>query len=190
MNKRSVSQLAAILVAVLVLIDQATVSDAVTCNVYELLPCSGALSGRSPISGACCAKLIQQKPCLCSYYRNPRLKEYFASPKARAIARSCHETSTDKNILNPNRIPDLESSSTPSDSVQNAPTKVKNQSTDSGTNPNSVPQTPDPATACQNEKQINRKDRKSKIAAATRPHQQASATQSPLFTPLGFPIGE
>ncbi|KAL4573362.1 hypothetical protein LXL04_020165 [Taraxacum kok-saghyz] len=62
---------------------------AVTCMVTELAACATAFSSPSPPSQQCCRKLKEQRPCLCQYMKNPSLRSYVASPKAKTIAISC-----------------------------------------------------------------------------------------------------
>ncbi|KAL8229571.1 hypothetical protein R6Q57_014471 [Mikania cordata] len=81
----------AVCAATMVLLVLATshVSMAVTCNVIQLAPCAAAFSSTSPPSKACCAKLKEQKPCLCKYIKNPSLRNYVNSPKAKKVAKVC-----------------------------------------------------------------------------------------------------
>ncbi|KAG2242218.1 hypothetical protein Bca52824_095938, partial [Brassica carinata] len=59
------------------------VAEGVTCSVTELSPCLAAFMSSSPPSASCCAKLREQKPCLCGYMRNPSLRQYVSSPNAK-----------------------------------------------------------------------------------------------------------
>ncbi|XP_009777694.1 non-specific lipid-transfer protein 2-like [Nicotiana sylvestris] len=90
MKKGSNSFAAIILVVTLVLfLGEFLVTEAVTCSVVELSPCAGAISSPQPPSSACCAKLKEQKPCLCGYLKNPNLRPYVNSPNAKRVAKSC-----------------------------------------------------------------------------------------------------
>jgi len=62
------------------------------CDPMQLMPCAGAfLSGSNP-SSECCAKLREQKPCLCEYKKNPQYQSYVTSPSAKRIATACQVT--------------------------------------------------------------------------------------------------
>ncbi|PHU06864.1 Non-specific lipid-transfer protein 2 [Capsicum chinense] len=65
------------------------VTEAVTCSVTELSSCAGAITSSQPPSSKCCAKLREQKPCLCGYLQNPNLRQYVNSPNARRVASTC-----------------------------------------------------------------------------------------------------
>ncbi|KAG8366651.1 hypothetical protein BUALT_Bualt17G0101800 [Buddleja alternifolia] len=65
------------------------VSRAVTCNPVQLSPCAPAISSSSKPSAACCAKVKEQRPCLCGYMRNPNLQKFIKSPGAKKVSRSC-----------------------------------------------------------------------------------------------------
>ncbi|TJX11875.1 hypothetical protein E9840_12740 [Tissierella creatinini] len=81
----------AVLLAVLalVLIYEAQVSMAVTCNPTELSPCVNAFKTASPPSNLCCSKIKAQKPCLCTYAKNPNFSKIVASPNAKKVASTC-----------------------------------------------------------------------------------------------------
>ncbi|GMI73442.1 Tracheary Element Differentiation-related 4 [Hibiscus trionum] len=51
-------------------------AEAVTCNPTELSSCAPAFTSPAPPSATCCIKLMEQKPCLCEYLKNPSLKQY------------------------------------------------------------------------------------------------------------------
>ncbi|WCJ25331.1 Bifunctional inhibitor/lipid-transfer protein/seed storage 2S albumin superfamily protein [Euphorbia peplus] len=90
MKKHNVSALLAVLIWMVILLsDQATVSNAVNCSVSELQPCLPALNSTAPPSNGCCGKLRQQQPCLCGYMKNPNLKKYVNSPGAKRVAAAC-----------------------------------------------------------------------------------------------------
>ncbi|KAL3654437.1 hypothetical protein CASFOL_004118 [Castilleja foliolosa] len=59
------------------------------CNPMQLIVCATAITSRQKPSRACCAKLKQQKPCLCTYMKKPSLKKYIRSPRAQEVARIC-----------------------------------------------------------------------------------------------------
>ncbi|XP_038994379.1 non-specific lipid-transfer protein 2-like [Hibiscus syriacus] len=79
---------AAAAVVVLLLLTEAELSTAVTCNPTQLSPCVGAITSAPP-SKACCSKIKEQKPCLCQYLRNPNLKKFVNTPNARKVASTC-----------------------------------------------------------------------------------------------------
>ncbi|GAB2288875.1 hypothetical protein Dimus_023182 [Dionaea muscipula] len=92
MNKLGAgSHLAEILVVVVVvaLLQEAALTNAVTCSVTELSPCAAALLSSSPPSSACCNKINEQKPCLCGYSQDPNIGRYVNSPAARKVATTC-----------------------------------------------------------------------------------------------------
>lgn len=86
MNKAS---LLVTMVVVVMLLAEAKVSQAVTCNPGQLSPCLPAISSSSPPSTTCCSKLKEQKPCLCGYLKDPALKQFVSSPGARKVASAC-----------------------------------------------------------------------------------------------------
>ncbi|KAL3527016.1 hypothetical protein ACH5RR_011672 [Cinchona calisaya] len=65
------------------------VSTAVTCTITELSSCLPAITGPSPPSATCCAKLKEQQPCLCGYSKDPTYGHYFTSPRAQTVAKIC-----------------------------------------------------------------------------------------------------
>ncbi|WZZ61743.1 hypothetical protein YC2023_061850 [Brassica napus] len=76
------------IVAVLLVI-LAPAAEAVTCSPMQLSPCAQAITSSSPPSALCCAKLKEQKPCLCGYMRNPSLRRFVSSPNARKVSNRC-----------------------------------------------------------------------------------------------------
>ncbi|KAL7149387.1 hypothetical protein ABFS83_05G037100 [Erythranthe nasuta] len=59
------------------------------CNPVQLSPCAAAISSSGNPSGQCCAKIKQQRPCLCQYMKNPFLQKLINSPGAKKVAASC-----------------------------------------------------------------------------------------------------
>jgi hypothetical protein len=53
------------------------------CDPVALRPCTPVIWGQAP-SAACCAKLREQKPCLCKY-----LSKYINSPEAMKVVAAC-----------------------------------------------------------------------------------------------------
>ncbi|KAK9700219.1 hypothetical protein RND81_08G224200 [Saponaria officinalis] len=78
-----------VLVVALVLAEVTFVAEAVTCSPIQLSPCAPAIVSNKQPTAACCAKLNQQKPCLCGYKRNPVLQKYVNSPGAKRVAATC-----------------------------------------------------------------------------------------------------
>lgn len=79
--------LVAVMVAAVLLAEAPTTEAA--CSPVQLSPCAPAIMSNKPPSGACCARLRQQKPCLCGYLKNPALKRYVNSPGAKRVASTC-----------------------------------------------------------------------------------------------------
>ncbi|CAN7029523.1 hypothetical protein IGI04_029658 [Brassica rapa subsp. trilocularis] len=84
------SSLALAAALLLVTVANIPVAEGVTCSPTELTSCSSAFMSASPPSATCCAKLREQKPCLCGYLRNPALSQYVNSPNAKKVASSCN----------------------------------------------------------------------------------------------------
>ncbi|ANM64338.1 putative bifunctional inhibitor/plant lipid transfer protein/seed storage helical [Arabidopsis thaliana] len=80
----SLFALAAVLLMIL-----APAAEAVTCSPMQLSPCATAITSSSPPSALCCAKLKEQRPCLCGYMRNPSLRRFVSTPNARKVSKSC-----------------------------------------------------------------------------------------------------
>ncbi|PHT49895.1 Non-specific lipid-transfer protein 2 [Capsicum baccatum] len=88
--KKGNSFIAIFLVGTLVLsLGELLVIEAVTCNAGELSPCGPAIFSGEPPTPQCCAKLNEQKPCLCGYINNPSLRPYVTSPNAQKISKAC-----------------------------------------------------------------------------------------------------
>ncbi|KAL0296699.1 UNVERIFIED_CONTAM: Non-specific lipid-transfer protein 2 [Sesamum calycinum] len=79
----------AICVALLMLLSEVEVTRAVTCNPIQLSPCAAAITSTTSPSAACCAKIKEQRPCLCQYMKNPTLQKFINSPGAKKVASSC-----------------------------------------------------------------------------------------------------
>ncbi|KFK33268.1 hypothetical protein AALP_AA6G352500 [Arabis alpina] len=60
------------------------------CNPLELFPCYTAVTTGVPPTTDCCAKLNEQKPCLCGYIQNPVFMVYVTSPNARKTLEACN----------------------------------------------------------------------------------------------------
>lgn len=85
---KTASKLAVLTVLVLLLVE-AHISVAVTCSAIQLSPCLGAITSNSAPSTLCCSRIREQKPCLCTYLKNPTLRNYVNSPGAKKVARTC-----------------------------------------------------------------------------------------------------
>ncbi|KAM0049701.1 putative bifunctional inhibitor/plant lipid transfer protein/seed storage helical [Helianthus debilis subsp. tardiflorus] len=79
----------AVALLMMILAGSMVTTTAVTCSVTELSPCLPSFTSASPPSAQCCAKLKEQKPCLCGYIKNPSLKQYVSSPNAKKVASTC-----------------------------------------------------------------------------------------------------
>ncbi|KAE8726718.1 Non-specific lipid-transfer protein 2 [Hibiscus syriacus] len=77
------------LVAAVLFSGEIRMAEAVTCDVSELSPCMEAIMSPKPPSKTCCSKLKEQKPCFCQYLKNPTIKMFVDTPKAKGIASSC-----------------------------------------------------------------------------------------------------
>ncbi|KAL6529211.1 hypothetical protein OROGR_014834 [Orobanche gracilis] len=73
---------------IFVLIVEATQAGS-TCNLMQLIPCATTITTTSPPSTECCAKLKEQKPCLCGYMKNRSLTKFIKSAGALKVAKSC-----------------------------------------------------------------------------------------------------
>ena len=80
----SIFACAAILLVIIV-----PAAEAVTCSPMQLSPCASAITSSSQPSALCCAKLKEQKPCLCGYMRNRSLRRFVSSPNARKVSNRC-----------------------------------------------------------------------------------------------------
>ncbi|KAL8132628.1 non-specific lipid-transfer protein 2 [Apium graveolens] len=79
----------AVCAVLVLLVCEAQIAVAVTCNPSQLAPCSSAITSDKPPSRLCCVRITQQRPCLCQYLKNPNLKKFVSSPNARKIASTC-----------------------------------------------------------------------------------------------------
>lgn len=77
-------------VLVLGLVEAAEATEAVSCNPLQLAPCANAISSSTtPPTAECCSRLKEQKNCLCSYMKDPKLQRFVASPNAKKVAIAC-----------------------------------------------------------------------------------------------------
>ena len=75
--------------AVVLLLCAGVVADAATCDATQLTPCAGAIIGSAPPTSACCSRLKEQQPCLCTYARDPNLQRYVNSPNGKKALAAC-----------------------------------------------------------------------------------------------------
>ncbi|RCV16682.1 hypothetical protein SEVIR_3G160600v4 [Setaria viridis] len=64
-------------------------AEAATCDATQLTPCAGAIIGNSPPTAACCSKMREQQPCMCTYARDPNLQRYVSSPNGKKAMAAC-----------------------------------------------------------------------------------------------------
>ncbi|KAG9137149.1 hypothetical protein Leryth_011972 [Lithospermum erythrorhizon] len=83
------SHIAVYAMLLLLLVAEAQVSTAATCNPTALSPCLGAITSSNKPSPLCCSRIKQQKPCLCTYLKNPNLKKFVNSPGSRKVSSYC-----------------------------------------------------------------------------------------------------
>ncbi|KDP32978.1 hypothetical protein JCGZ_13009 [Jatropha curcas] len=81
--------LAVVLAVMVVMAAEVRFSNAVNCSPAQLSPCLPAIKSSSPPSNDCCVKLREQRPCFCGYVKNPSLRQYVSSPRAREVVKSC-----------------------------------------------------------------------------------------------------
>ncbi|KAJ8436612.1 hypothetical protein Cgig2_029858 [Carnegiea gigantea] len=88
-NKVVVLALMAVFVVAVLVAEPPMMVEAVTCDPLQLSVCTGAIMSNQQPSAACCAKLKEQKPCLCQYYNDPAFGQYVKSPGAKRVASTC-----------------------------------------------------------------------------------------------------
>ncbi|KAI9110613.1 hypothetical protein K1719_018479 [Acacia pycnantha] len=84
-----VMSLMVMVVLILAVVELPHMAEAAMCSPLSLTPCAAAISSPSPPSSLCCERLMDQKPCLCQYLKDPSLRQYVNSPGAKKIASSC-----------------------------------------------------------------------------------------------------
>ncbi|XP_042502506.1 non-specific lipid-transfer protein 2-like [Macadamia integrifolia] len=62
---------------------------AVTCNASQLSVCANAILLSQAPTKTCCDRLEQQRPCLCTYIKDPSLQRFVSSPNAKKVASTC-----------------------------------------------------------------------------------------------------
>ncbi|KAL6614701.1 hypothetical protein ACP70R_036971 [Stipagrostis hirtigluma subsp. patula] len=60
-----------------------------TCDLLALRPCAPAVIWGAAPSASCCAKLREQRRCLCRYSKNPSLSGYINSHDGKRLAVAC-----------------------------------------------------------------------------------------------------
>ncbi|KAL9231312.1 hypothetical protein vseg_006554 [Gypsophila vaccaria] len=88
-NNVAVIAVMAVLLVAVVLAEVPLGAEAVTCSPIQLSPCAPAIMSNKKPTPACCAKLNEQKPCLCGYKKNPVLQKYVNSPGAKRVSATC-----------------------------------------------------------------------------------------------------
>ncbi|KAK4479900.1 hypothetical protein RD792_015444 [Penstemon davidsonii] len=89
MNTTKVAMILLVLVVVVVAGEVQVSTAAITCNPVQLSPCANAITSSTKPSDTCCARIKQQRPCLCGYMKNPYLQKFINSPGAKKVANSC-----------------------------------------------------------------------------------------------------
>ncbi|KZV19506.1 Non-specific lipid-transfer protein [Dorcoceras hygrometricum] len=87
--KTKVAYLAACAALLALLLGRVEVTSAVTCNPLQLSPCASAIASSATPSRLCCAKIKEQRPCLCQYMKNPNLQKFIKSPGAKKVSKIC-----------------------------------------------------------------------------------------------------
>ncbi|KAF7030321.1 hypothetical protein CFC21_041886 [Triticum aestivum] len=59
------------------------------CDPWALRPCAPVILWSAPPSSACCARLREQRRCLCTYARDPYLGKYINSQTSKEVAAAC-----------------------------------------------------------------------------------------------------
>ncbi|KAL6848615.1 hypothetical protein ACP4OV_021198 [Aristida adscensionis] len=59
------------------------------CDATALTPCAGAIIGNAAPTAACCARMKEQQPCMCTYARDPNLQRYVNSPNGKKVMATC-----------------------------------------------------------------------------------------------------
>ncbi|TVT96757.1 hypothetical protein EJB05_36581, partial [Eragrostis curvula] len=90
MMKPAHVMLAVLAALVLLLFATAPAADAATtCDAMQLTPCAGAIIGNAAPTAACCSRMKEQQPCLCTYARDPNLQRYVNSPNGKKVMATC-----------------------------------------------------------------------------------------------------
>ncbi|XP_050235596.1 non-specific lipid-transfer protein 2-like [Mercurialis annua] len=87
--KASSSYVAVCTLLVLLLAEAQVTMAAVPCNPTQLSSCVNAITSNTKPSALCCSKIKEQKPCLCTYLKNPNLGKFINTPNARRVASTC-----------------------------------------------------------------------------------------------------
>ncbi|GJN15129.1 hypothetical protein PR202_gb02021 [Eleusine coracana subsp. coracana] len=59
------------------------------CEATQLSPCAGAIIGNAAPTAACCSRMREQQPCMCTYARDPNLQRYVDSPNGKKVMAAC-----------------------------------------------------------------------------------------------------
>jgi hypothetical protein len=82
-------QLMLAVVAAALLLCASTAEAATSCDATQLTPCAGAIIGNAAPTPACCSRMREQMPCMCTYARDPNLQRYVNSPNGRKVMAAC-----------------------------------------------------------------------------------------------------
>ncbi|KAI3699079.1 hypothetical protein L2E82_43099 [Cichorium intybus] len=88
-NMKTLWLVLCIVLVVFIIKDRISVEAAADCNPIQLSPCATAILSSSMPSETCCGKIKEQRPCLCNYFKNPRLQKFINTPNARKVAATC-----------------------------------------------------------------------------------------------------
>lgn len=82
--------LAVLALALLLCASTAPGAEAATkCDATQLTPCAGAIIGNAAPTAACCSRMREQEPCMCTYARDPNLQRYVDSPNGKKVLAAC-----------------------------------------------------------------------------------------------------
>lgn len=79
----------ATIIFLVLFLSELLVTEAVTCNVMELILCVTSIMISQSPSTRCCIKLKKLKSCLSMYLMNPNYKSYVKYPNAKRILKTC-----------------------------------------------------------------------------------------------------
>lgn len=77
------------MVALVVVVGLVAVTEAVECNVMDLIDCLPAFTSTAQPTDECCKKLKEQEPCFCVFIKDPIFEHYFNSPEAKKVEDKC-----------------------------------------------------------------------------------------------------
>ncbi|KAK3138086.1 hypothetical protein QOZ80_5AG0364290 [Eleusine coracana subsp. coracana] len=89
MNKPAQVMVAVLMALVVLLLLCASTEAATKCEATQLSPCAGAIIGNAAPTAACCSRMREQQPCMCTYARDPNLQRYVDSPNGKKVMAAC-----------------------------------------------------------------------------------------------------